>query len=380
MAFAAVIAAFIFSGLTKKDTVNIKPDNFDNFVGENIATSSVRKIADILPVPLISEAKKKIPTSVTNNDGVVAGKSKDVVPIPNPAPPQKNTEGQYPAISPDDLAEKLANLQSIALIKCIFRTQFYEQSSQPWGEERFALGSGVVVSSSGLILTARHIFEVPEDLLNDPAGRIWTRKKCEVALTNKDVSAISTLTTPGKPADPRFQEAEIIFMASDADYIGAKGIDLAILKIKTDGEIFHSDLFSYLLEFRENDPVILIGYPGRDSLVSQELERFDGQFVTITYYEESLCGIGGKPCGLRYVLRRYPANYEKDFWKKTDWGIITPYFRGGFSGAPAFYKGNLVGIATHGISGSDASDGWDQAIILTSWDISEFLKEHSIIL
>jgi len=383
LAFGAVIAAFIFSGATKNNNRKIEPDSFDNFIKENIATSSVKKFTDILPVSLIPEPGKKEETKIpVSAEKKILEESEKIsaVPVLNSAPAQENTENQYPAISSDDFLEKSINLQSIALIKCAFQSQYYDSSSQPWGEQRFNLGTGIVISPKGLILTARHLFEVSEDLLNDPAGRIWSRKKCEVALTDRDVLPISALTTAGKTIDERFKDAEIIFMASDADYIGARGIDLAVLKIKTDGEISGTALFPYLMEFREKEPIILIGYPGRESLVSQQLERFDGQFVAITYYKESLCGVGGKPCGLRYILRRYPADYEKDFWKKTDLGVVTPYFRGGFSGAPAFYKGNLIGIATHGVSGSDADDGWDQAVILTSWDIFEFLKEHDITL
>jgi len=373
LAFGAVIAAFVISGGFRDNPIKIEPENF---AAEN-------KIPDISPISLVPKSEKKEETkiSVSIKNKILEEPEKiSAIPEPVPVPAQKSADSQYRAISSGDLSEEQIKLQSIALIKCIFQSQYYDSSSQPWGEQRFNLGTGIVVSPKGLILTARHLFEVSEDLLNDPAGRIWNRKKCEVALTDRDVSPISAITTAEKPEDARFQEVEIVFMPSDADYINSKGFDLAVLKIESGEETAYTGLFPYLTQFKEKDPMILIGYPGRDSLVSQQLERFDGQFQITTYYKESSCGINGKPCGLRYVLQRYPGNYENDFWKKTDLGIITPYFRGGFSGAPAFYKGNLIGIATHGISGEDSRDGWDQAVILTSWDIYEFLRQNNIAL
>ena len=77
-------------------------------------------------------------------------------------------------------------------------------------------------------------------------------------------------------------------------------------------------------------------------------------------------------------MRRSVLKYQKDFWKKTPLGIVSPYARKGFSGAPAFLKGNLIGIITHGISGQESGDNWDKMFILTSYDISETLKAHSI--
>lgn len=396
LAFMAVIAAFVISGGSGNNPAKIEPDNFADSSKEKSAVSLAVNVPHALPAFLVSEPEEILTPEGNRSPDQGVGKTITSIPVkeevleepekisaaqlPEPAPIQESADSRYQAISSNDLSEGQIKLQSIALIKCSFQSQYYDSSSQPWNERRFNLGTGIVISPEGLILTTRHLFEVSEDLLDDPTGRIWSRKKCEAALTDSDVSPISAITTAGKPEDARFQDAEIIFMPSDADYINAKGFDLAVLKIKSDGEIPYNNLFPYLTQFNEKDPVILIGYPGRDSLVSQQLERFDGQFEITTYYKESLCGVDGKPCGLRYVLRRYPGDYEKNFWKKTDLGVITPYFRGGFSGAPAFYKGNLIGIATHGISGEDSQDGWDQAVILTSWDISELLKQNNVVL
>jgi len=372
LAFGAVIAAFILSPGIKNQIQNpvlipsednLKED-FNRFISENIATSS---------------SKRAEPQFLVNAENLKSSKRASSVALPPVVPVATTTkEINYSVVQTSFFQEKNINLQSIVLVRCIFQTQYYGISSQPWNEEIFNVGTGVIVSPKGLILTARHVLEVSGELLNDPAGREWKRIKCDTALTDKGQTPIASIS-PFEEADGRFKETEIIFLPDDEDYNDAKSFDFALLKIKLSGEFLHinSELFPYLVNFAERDPAVLVGYPGRESSTPQRLERFDGEFLALTFYKGSLCVNSGEPCGLRYIFRRYPYNFEKDFWKNTDLGIVTPYFRGGFSGAPVFYRGNLIGIATHGISGGEAKDGWDQAVILTSWDILGFLKRRS---
>ena len=49
-------------------------------------------------------------------------------------------------------------------------------------------------------------------------------------------------------------------------------------------------------------------------------------------------------CGLNYQTKRYKVDYEALYGTPTNLGKYTSYFRGGFSGGPLFYKGNVVGI------------------------------------
>jgi hypothetical protein len=285
---------------------------------------------------------------------------------------------EYPAVRPEYVAETAINIQSIVLVRCLFRTQYYASSTQPWGEENYNVGSGIVVSPGGNILTAKHILDVPEEALNDPAGRVWTRQKCDVALTDKDQSAIPAIGLWGQKEDSRFKEVEIIFEPSTNEYRESSGLDFAILKIKGAENLHFLFVVPELIQFEQKNPILVIGYPGRESASPQKLERFDAEFSELSFYPESLCGEAVVPCGLRYFIRRYPFDYAKDFWKPTEYGIVTPYFRGGFSGAPAFYRGNFIGIVTHGISGENSRSGWDEAAALASYDIALKLKEVNL--
>ena len=328
-----------------------------------IAISSEKSLKEPLKIPVSEKISDPIPIKKDIPETAVA----------------TDTIG-YQAVASRFFIEDKINLQSITLVRCVFRSQYYGSSTQPWSEQNYNVGTGVVISPKGIVLTARHILEVPESLLNDPAGRKWERIKCDVALTGGQSDSISAVGFWGQSDDPKFKKAEIIYVVHDENYQETQGLDFSLLKIEPAENQNFASLFPYLADFGVDEQLLLIGYPGRESASSQVLERFDGKFVVLTRYSKAVCESFGDPCGLRYIFRRYPLDYEKDFWKSTDWGIITPYFRGGFSGAPAFYKGNLIGIATHGASGSDTEDGWDQAVILTSWDILEFLKNQGIVL
>jgi hypothetical protein len=274
---------------------------------------------------------------------------------------------------PEAVSEKEIDIRAIVLIRCLFQTQFYSESSQPWNEQQYNVGSGVIVSLEGHILTTRHILNPREEMLNDPAGRVWERRYCEVAMTSEDQGEISM------SAGDLFKRAEIAYSPSKDQYKDSAGLDFSILKISSEKPLPYSPIFPRIVSLAESAPIIAIGYPGREISSSQKLERFDGQFSGFTYYEESSCDGTITPCGIRYFLKRYPYDYEKDFWKQTSLGIITPYFRGGFSGAPIFYRGNLIGVITHGLSGDYTKSGWDEAFALASYDIFETIKELNIV-
>jgi len=273
------------------------------------------------------------------------------------------------------IQEKTFDIRTVVLVRCLFQTQYFSQSSQPWNEQEFNVGSGVIISSKGYVLTARHILEVRRELLNDPAGRVWQLQRCEIAQTDVNKSEISSVGYWGEGGSPRFRPAAIAYKPTDSQYHESAGLDFAVLKIASSNELPFAELVPQLVEMEKRSEIIAIGYPGRESASPQKLERFDGEFSEITYFDESPCDGTVKSCGFRYAFRRYPYNFQKDFWKDTSLGIITPYFRGGFSGGPAFLKGNLIGIVTHGRSGDETESGWDEAFILTSFDIFGNLKD-----
>lgn len=267
-----------------------------------------------------------------------------------------------------DFQEKNIDIRAVVLVRCLLQTQFYSISSQPWNEQQYNIGSGVIISPEGYILTARHILDPREELSNDPAGRVWERKHCEVATVESSQEEISL------HSDNLFRRAEVVYKPGEEQYRDSAGLDFSVLKTGSDRPLPYFPLVPKIASLPEGAPVVALGFPGREVASPQKLERFDAALAGLTYYEESSCDGTIMPCGIRYFLKRYPYDYENDFWKPTPLGIITPYFRGGFSGAPVFYKGNLIGIITHGRSGDSTKSGWDEAFALTSYDIFETIK------
>lgn len=298
------------------------------------------------------------------------------------APNDTNKNGVF--VEPATMAEKKINIQTIVMVRCAFYSQYFKESSQPWNEEKFRVGSGVIISPDGHILTAEHI--AVKDLSPDKSGRKWKRGECYIAQTDARQTPIVSVGYWGQPDDPRFKKTDIVFEPTKEEYADSSGLDFAILKIEEPVKTSFAALVPKLIDFREDGgaPILTIGYPGKISSVPQELERLDAKFKELTYFKNSPCDGTIKACGLRYQALRSLSEYLNIFWKKTALGIITPYFRKGFSGAPAFFKGNLVGIVTHGKSGDDPAVAGiqvsepDSEDILTSYDISETLKKNGI--
>lgn len=348
------------------------------------STAPVLEVSTTTPKVLISSPVSISTTTPTNQVSTTTKPlSKPLPPkiIPPPdlktvSPPVTEISTATPAflIVPESLSEKSIDVRSIVLVRCSFQTQYFKDSRQPWGEQEYNVGTGVIITPDSHILTARHILEVRGEMLNDPAGRIWTLQGCDAAQTDKDRTPISSIGFWGQQSDSRFKPVKIIFKPTDEDYRDSAGLDYAILKIEGASDLPSVKLLSKPVSFKGGESVIITGYPGRESTSPQKLERFDSQFVEITYYRESACDGAIEPCGLRYSIKRNPNYYELNFWKDTELGVITPYFRGGFSGGPAFYKGNLIGIVTHGASGDKTESTWDEAYILTSYDIFENLN------
>ncbi|HDH04049.1 MAG TPA: serine protease [Candidatus Campbellbacteria bacterium] len=371
--------------------------------------------AGVAPVNIAPGVPASIPTPLSTSEAGVAHTQAVIVPTadsathssPSPAVPSSASPTQaVPAVPKTDskqktppkvfaplpnyfissagMAEKKINIETIVMVRCAFRSQYFASSSQPWNEEKFRVGSGIIISPRGYILTAEHA--VVKDSAPDKTGRKWKREDCHIVQTDQKQTPIVSVGYWGQADSPRFKKASIIFEPTEEEYAASAGLDFAILKIETDSNTPFVLLEPKLVDFREGAgaPILTIGYPGKISAVPQTLERFDAKFQKITYFENSPCDGTVKPCGLRYQATRSLSEYLNDFWKKTSLGVITPYFRKGFSGAPAFFKGNLIGIVTHGKSGDDPSVAGiqvnkpDMEDILTSYDISETLKKNNL--
>lgn len=300
---------------------------------------------------------------------------RSIVPPPAVAEPMPPEEIQDPRrASSGRVEEKEINLQGIVLLRCLFHSQYYKESKQPWNEARYTIGSGILISPEGHILTANHLLSFAE---TDLAGRVWQRQSCEAAETE---SAATEILATGPFTAENFQPAEILFSPTDDEYRDGFGLDFAILKIKTPA---HPDaaaaLTPYFFQFNPSDKIVVIGYPGKIYNVAQRLERFDGTFAQAGYDGRSSCNGTLTPCGFRYFVERDVLKFQPNFWKETELGIVSPSFRPGFSGAPAFFKGNLIGIVTHGESANNRTDNHDQAVVLTSFDIFEIISQRNIV-
>ena len=281
----------------------------------------------------------------------------------------------------DSLEEKNINIETILLVRCNFRSQYFDISQTPWNEERISVGSGVLISSTGHILTAGHVVKVGEDWLDDLAGREWELENCKVAQTDKNQTPISATKYWGQEDDERFKDVEIFFETPEEDYKESSGLDFAILKMDTEEELPFYEIFSKIVNFSSSDLLIAVGYPSKISTVPQVLERFDGSFSQFAYLFGSGCEQIEGACGLRYESRRSSFEYQDKFWEETELGVITPLDRGGFSGGPVFYNGNLIGIVTHADLERDKSgveSGWETNYTLTSYDIAESFSAYNI--
>ena len=69
---------------------------------------------------------------------------------------------EYQAVSSQFLMEDKINLQAIALVRCVFRSQYYESSTQPWNEQ--------IIMSAPASLFHRRGLSLPPDMF-------WRRRK-----------------------------------------------------------------------------------------------------------------------------------------------------------------------------------------------------------
>lgn len=326
----------------------------------------------------------------TSTAAVAAGKTKLPAPtaIATATPAQAIPAGGAEQAAPmqpqifsvsGDIPERSIDIRGIAFIQCLFQSQFFASSSQPKAEAYYSVGSGALISPDGYIITARHVLEPDKALANDPAGRVWTRQECHALPADEAQTPVPEPKYWTNSALAKFKKADVVFKASDAEYADTLGSDIAILKIEAPEPLPYFPIYPQLIKFDSGNKLVVIGYPGMESGKAQSLERFDGTFNTLTFFERNTAcnAVTLAPCGWRYWIRRYSYDYEKDFYTPTPLGIVSGFNRAGFSGSPAFYKGNFVGIATHRDPG-DTGLGWEGTYVLTSYDILDVLHKNNI--
>ncbi|MBI4088194.1 trypsin-like peptidase domain-containing protein [Candidatus Kaiserbacteria bacterium] len=292
-----------------------------------------------------------------------------------------------PRIEASELSEKDMDLQAVVLVRCVYFSQYFAASSQPANEVIATLGSGVIVNSSGYILTAAHVVR-DKSFGPDESGRIFSFDHCDISRTTNYRTVIDAKKPGYKDVDPLFQTADIVFEPDEDSYRDSAGMDVAVLRpVKPQIEEHYSQPLGDMVSLPTDVySVIAVGYPGKDVLIPQDVERFDGAFVGMAGFEGSSCLTSklADVCGWRYVIARIwddVKQYEGFF---TDYGKISAQARQGFSGGPAFYKGNLIGIITHGygrmLQGGQTftERQLDTFEILTSRDIVAYLSNKGI--
>lgn len=372
IALITIIAVIAYSSIESRETKTVTPEPL-----KTRTTEKTEFVPAIEPESIIRELTPKI-TEPKNGTDVSKPPQTITVPI---SPPPTITEPPQPAdpriIIPDSLPNQQVDIEAVILVRCRFESQYFKTSYQPWNEERYSLGSGVIVSAAGHILTAKHIFDLDNEMQNDLSDREWKRTDCAAAQNDINQTPIHPTDADYSPSDPEFKNVSIVFEPSDNEYNNANDLDFILIKANSLQPHYHKPE-TKLIELAKDQKIIAVGYPGKIVSVPQALERWDGKFQAMASLEGSTCSGVIEPCGLRYLASRILKEYHNLFYKESSLGIYSPFFRGGFSGAPAFYNGHLIGIVTHGESGDKNAEETDKVLMLTSFDITETLRKHQI--
>lgn len=288
-----------------------------------------------------------------------------------------------PLVSGDVLEDRVIDIKAVVLVRCLYHSQYYEQSAQKEGEINYALGSGVVVSPHGHILTAGHVVR-NKTLGTDATGRTWTLSGCGIAPTIDFKTKIFTTDKRALLDGTLFKGVDIIHEPNEDTYHDSAGLDVAVLRLKEkSGKINYVTPYADMVSLPSDVySVIAVGYPGKD-IAAQILEHFTAALLGLTTLKGSSCPVGKSAdvCGWRYEIFRVWSDFKDDYGRYwTEEGEESFNARAGFSGGPVFYKGNLIGIVTHGAKREANTDHADVDFfdVLASRDIVSYLSSQGI--
>ncbi len=314
--------------------------------------------------------------------------------------PATNTPPASNFVDPALFTEKQIDPRAIVLVRCLYVPDYSKTSYKGSTEPQVFSGTGVVVSPEGHILSAGHILNGAVLLEESGSNVTWTRKGCDIAPTSSSLTPIDP--SAGVSNKTHFDPVEIVFEPSATEFNvikvtdpdspgktitlgGGADLDFALLQVKG-LNLPYAPLASKLLSLKPGEKTIGLGYPGVAGN-PYGLERIDGQFDGYIWSEYSTC-VGKmivERCGVSYQTKRYKNEYKKLYGVQTELGKHTSYFRGGFSGGPLFYKGNVIGIITFGRENSytnlyDLSTVglWNWVVALSSNEIVTTLRMHGI--
>lgn len=308
-------------------------------------------------------------------------------PVPDVTLPSKSEESGVPVyngpiVAGDVLEDHAIDIKAVVLVRCVYHSQYYAQSTQKEAETNYSLGSGVIVSPHGHILTAGHVVR-KKTLGTDGTGRTWTLSRCDVAPTIDFKTKIYTTDKRSLDSDV-FQQTDIIHEPDESAYRDSTGLDVAVLRLKEKrGKINYVTPYPSMVSLpTDRYSIIAVGYPGKD-IAAQILEHFTAALVGIETLKGSACPLGKSVnvCGWRYQIFRVWSDFKDDYGRYwTEEGEESFNARGGFSGGPVFYKGNLIGIVTHGAQREANTEHSDVDFfnVLASRDIVSYLSSQGI--
>ena len=289
---------------------------------------------------------------------------------------KKPSSDTFSAIAVESLERKDINSKSIVAVQCLWDYTYSENVYEDprFHESLYSQGSGVVVSSSGHILTANHVVDNKITREKDPTGKKWFLEKCEAAPTDESAS-------PLPYNSPRFKEVEIIFQPTteEFDYNSEErtDFDIALLKFRESEDYPFTQIFGSLVDSDlKEEPLFFTGYPAAALTGKREPKTLEF-FSSLEKYR----GIGVGVSALFYQAgsRKFSAasesykQFQKDLFAS---GQDERLVRGGFSGSPVFARGNLIGIVI--ASTLPYAEQEDMMIILSSYSINELLKKHNL--
>src|SRR3989344_3965943 len=294
---------------------------------ESIATSTGQSVATPTPATTIQPAKKptvspKVEPSSSDVSEVKPSLEQITKQLEQVAESISDYRGKL--VPADDVQEKTIDLKAVVLVRCVYKSQYFAQSQQPYDEVTFELGSGVFVSQDGSILTAAHVVR-EKTLGTDITGRTWNFDHCEIARTTNYDSSIDANPPRYTDNDPLFEKVDILHEPSEEAYRSSTGYDVVVLRLKNpSNESHYIKLYPDLIELPQDTySGILIGYPGKYANINQTLERFDGVAHGLVSFEKSTCESErfSVSCGWRYFFWRYWMDLEKYYGYYTDYGL-----------------------------------------------------------